>query len=128
MLEYLAVGVTFEDLLAKFPIWNATICEVGSVCQSYATNGKSGYNASSLIAGIEQAIVRAMNLDVLPQDPWPKTQAARVYLLVKNILVGLSLSVNIWELSGHFFTRFGIHCKFPNFSVAQKFSNGCFRV
>jgi hypothetical protein len=63
---------------------------LGDVCKSYATNGKSGYNAKSLIAEIDKAIVRAKKLDVRPQDPWPKKQATRVYLLVDKLLAGLS--------------------------------------
>lgn len=60
------------------------------VCESYATNGKSGYNAKLLIASIDKAIGRAKKLDTRPQDPWPKQQATRVYILVEKLLVGLS--------------------------------------
>lgn len=64
--------------------------ELAKVCESYATNGKSGYDAETLVVGINQAIVRARDLDWRPQDPWPKTQATRVYLLVEKLLQGLS--------------------------------------
>lgn len=64
--------------------------ELENVCESYAKNGKSGYDAKSLIAEVHKAIGRAKSLDLRPQDPWPKTQATRVYLLVEKLLDGLS--------------------------------------
>ncbi len=66
--------------------------ELGNVCKSYATHGKSGYDAKSLVAEIDKAIIRAKKLDARPHDPWPRTQATRVYLLVEKLLVQLSIT------------------------------------
>jgi hypothetical protein len=64
--------------------------ELGKICKSYGSNGKSGYDAKSLMTVITKAIQRAKVLDVHPKNPWPKSQATRVYLLVEKLLIGIS--------------------------------------
>jgi hypothetical protein len=64
--------------------------ELGKICKSYGSKGKSGYDAKSLMTAIAKAIQRAKVLDVRPKDPWPKNQATRVYLLVEKLLIGIS--------------------------------------
>jgi hypothetical protein len=63
--------------------------EFGKYCKSYALKGKSGYDPEDLIGGIEPAIDRARKLNVRPDDPWPRTQSTRVYLLVEKLLKGV---------------------------------------
>lgn len=67
--------------------------EFGKVCKSYEAKGKSGYDAKSLMKEIGKAIERAKAIDVRPADPWPKTQATRVYLLVEKLLTGISTGI-----------------------------------
>jgi hypothetical protein len=68
--------------------------ELGKICKSYRSNGKSGYDAKSLMAAITKAIQRAKVLDVHPKDFWPKNQATRVYILVEKLLIGISSKAN----------------------------------
>jgi len=59
--------------------------EFGKVHKSYGAKGKAGYEAKPLMKGIGKAIERSKAIDVRPADPWPKTQATRVYLLVEKL-------------------------------------------
>ena len=59
--------------------------EFGKVHKSYGAKGKAGYDAKPLMKEITKAIERSKAIDIRPVDPWPKTQATRVYLLVEKL-------------------------------------------
>ena len=42
---------------------------------------------------IDKAIERSKAIDIRPADPWPKTQATRVYLLVEKLCSGKAVVV-----------------------------------
>lgn len=66
----------------------------GKVHKSYGEDGKSGYETKPLMKEIGKAIERARALDIHPAEPWPKTQATRVYLLVEKLFAGLPVSLS----------------------------------
>ena len=46
---------------------------------------ESNYDAASFMPLVEDAVSRAITLDVEPSDRWPQTTGTRVYLLVRSI-------------------------------------------
>jgi hypothetical protein len=67
--------------------------ELAKVCKSYESKGKSGYDAKLLMKEIGRAIERAKAIDVRLADPWPKTQATRVYILAEKLLAGIPAGI-----------------------------------
>lgn len=47
---------------------------------------EANYNASSLLPNIDDAINRAIKLDIHPEDRWPQTVGTRAHLLAKSIM------------------------------------------
>jgi hypothetical protein len=65
--------------------------ELARALPSYSPGKKSSYDVADvavLIEGVEAAIQRATALDVNPGQPWPRTQATRVYRLVQKLRAG----------------------------------------
>jgi hypothetical protein len=62
--------------------------EFGKVHKSYSDKGKSGYEVKPLMKLIAKAIQRSKAIDVHPTEPWPKSQATRVYLLAERLFAG----------------------------------------
>lgn len=49
---------------------------------------ESNYNAEALVINVKDAIARARELDINPNDRWPQTLGTRVYLLAESIIRG----------------------------------------
>ena len=47
---------------------------------------ESNYNAEALVINVKDAIARARELDINPDDRWPQTLGTRVYLLAESII------------------------------------------
>ena len=56
------------------------------ILDSYSMDSKGGYDVGALLHGVENAIERAIKLDLNPDHPWPKSQCTRVYRLVAKLL------------------------------------------
>ena len=47
---------------------------------------ESNYNVEALVLNVKDAIARARELDINPDDRWPQTLGTRVYLLAESII------------------------------------------
>ena len=54
--------------------------------QKMGSYHESAYDALSLIAHVEDAMMRARSLDKNPNDRWPQTLGTRVYLLAESVM------------------------------------------
>ena len=54
--------------------------------QKMGSYHESSYDALSLMARVEDAIMRARALDKNPNDRWPQTLGTRVYLLAESVI------------------------------------------
>jgi len=57
--------------------------KLGELLNGY---NEANYNATSFLPYIDDAIERAVKLDINPEDRWPQTVGTRAYLLVKSIM------------------------------------------